>query len=432
MNELATHIGRLSGSLLKYLVAAILIFIPLYPKFPSFNVSGTYVAIRAEDFLIGISFIVFCIHIVFAKSKPKLPLMLPVVTFFIVGLVSLYSANFVTHSVSPLISLLHLFRRFEYICVFYLVYFVAHSNLLNRRFLMQLFLLPPLGVFLFGLGQLYLNFPVISTMNEEFSKGVALTMRPGVQLASTFSGHYDLAIYLAMILVVLISWFCVVTNNKARVVTLVSFVLLLWLFVQAGSRIGYFGLTLAALLTPLLHKKPKLSLIFGGLVVASVALSPNLTARIFNLLKVVELKLESSIIRPIYAQEVARPIQQDRSTSIRFDVEWPRAMRAFYKNPFLGTGYSSISLATDNDYLRALGEVGLLGLIAFLSLLVALARGVIMRINSKNKLDAVISRSAVGIIVVMCVSALFLDVFAASKIAIIFWSYLGLAFASAS
>ena len=59
------------------------------------------------------------------------------------------------------------------------------------------------------------------------------------------------------------------------------------------------------------------------------------------------------------------PVFEDRSTNIRLNVEWPRAIRAFSKNPLLGTGYSSISLATDNDYLRALGEVGFLGFISF-------------------------------------------------------------------
>ena len=54
-----------------------------------------------------------------------------------------------------------------------------------------------------------------------------------------------------------------------------------------------------------------------------------------------------------------------RSGEIRFNVEWPRAITAFSKNPLLGTGPGSITLATDNDYLRSLGESGLLGFITF-------------------------------------------------------------------
>lgn len=41
----------LSEKISKYLVAAVLIIIPLLPKFPLFKVSGTYVAVRFEDVL---------------------------------------------------------------------------------------------------------------------------------------------------------------------------------------------------------------------------------------------------------------------------------------------------------------------------------------------------------------------------------------------
>ena len=67
---------------------------------------------------------------------------------------------------------------------------------------------------------------------------------------------------------------------------------------------------------------------------------------------------------PIPTEE-SQPVFEDRSVSIRLNVEWPRAIRAFSKNPLLGTGYSSITLATDNDFLRLLGEVGLVGALAF-------------------------------------------------------------------
>ena len=39
-------------TIIKYGIAAILIAVPLYPKFPFLNVPGIYVSIRIEDFLI--------------------------------------------------------------------------------------------------------------------------------------------------------------------------------------------------------------------------------------------------------------------------------------------------------------------------------------------------------------------------------------------
>ena len=40
----------------------------------------------------------------------------------------------------------------------------------------------------------------------------------------------------------------------------------------------------------------------------------------------------------------------------------------------MGTGYSSITLATDNDYLRLLGEVGILGFLAFFLIFIRIGK----------------------------------------------------------
>jgi len=48
-----------SFNILSLIIIALLIFIPLYPKFPLFNVKGTYVAIRIEDFFVAFAFLVW-------------------------------------------------------------------------------------------------------------------------------------------------------------------------------------------------------------------------------------------------------------------------------------------------------------------------------------------------------------------------------------
>jgi O-antigen ligase len=120
-----------------------------------------------------------------------------------------------------------------------------------------------------------------------------------------------------------------------------------------------------------------------------------------------------------------------RSGGIRFNVEWPRAIRAFLKNPVLGTGYSSITLATDNDYLRALGETGGLGFLSFLLIFLEVARRIVAFLRGKTEgwSKAVVVGMA-GVIIAMAVNALFIDVFEASKIAIIFWLLMGILIAT--
>ncbi|MBU4016391.1 O-antigen ligase family protein, partial [Patescibacteria group bacterium] len=63
---------------------------------------------------------------------------------------------------------------------------------------------------------------------------------------------------------------------------------------------------------------------------------------------------------------IRKALVYDISFTTRFQAEWPNAWKAFLRNPLLGSGYSTITLATDNDYFRALGETGILGLVSFL------------------------------------------------------------------
>ncbi len=116
-----------------------------------------------------------------------------------------------------------------------------------------------------------------------------------------------------------------------------------------------------------------------------------------------------------------------RSTKIRFNVEWPRSLRAFQKNPLLGTGYSSLTLATDNDYLRALGETGILGFVALGLIFLEIFRRTFTFIFQKpGSLEKAFVIGVMGAILGFLVNAFFIDVFEASKVAFIFWMLVGM------
>ena len=51
------------NTLSKYLIAAVLIIVPLFPKFPLINVPGTYVAIRFEDVILALLAILTAIKV---------------------------------------------------------------------------------------------------------------------------------------------------------------------------------------------------------------------------------------------------------------------------------------------------------------------------------------------------------------------------------
>jgi len=124
---------------------------------------------------------------------------------------------------------------------------------------------------------------------------------------------------------------------------------------------------------------------------------------------------------------VKRAIVYDISFTTRFQGGWPRALKAFKRNILLGSGYSSISLATDNDYLRFLGETGILGLLSFLLILFII---LLIAHQGLRKIKTPFARSVIiGVaagIFGLSLNAVLIDVFEASKVAYVLWMMVGI------
>ena len=177
----------------KYLLVLILFFVALYPKFPLLGVPGTFVAVRLEDFVIAIAIFYWGLT---ALRQKYLPIHRSILLYLVTGFVSVFCAVFVTKTAGLNLGLLHALRRVEYMAMF-AVGFNALQNRNQLHFLIRSFLLISLLVSIFGLGQQFLGWPVISTTNSEFSKGLALTLGEGARINSTFAGHYDLPPFLS-------------------------------------------------------------------------------------------------------------------------------------------------------------------------------------------------------------------------------------------
>lgn len=127
---------------------------------------------------------------------------------------------------------------------------------------------------------------------------------------------------------------------------------------------------------------------------------------------------------------IKRAIVYDVSFTTRFQGEWPRALEAFRRNFLLGSGFSSISLATDNDYLRLLGETGLLGFFSFLSIF--LIFGLLVKQFLKKEKNSFNRSVLIGVfagLVGLMLNAFLIDVFEASKVAYTLWLWLGISLA---
>lgn len=130
-------------------------------------------------------------------------------------------------------------------------------------------------------------------------------------------------------------------------------------------------------------------------------------------------------------------ILYDLSTGIRLDALWPRAISAFKRNPLLGSGYSTLNKtqisefteaeSTDNDFLRSLGETGILGFLAFGWIIFAAVFTIWRKFTSVK--DPIIFAYLVGLaslIFGLLVNAVYIDVFEASKVAMSLWAFVGI------
>lgn len=117
----------------------------------------------------------------------------------------------------------------------------------------------------------------------------------------------------------------------------------------------------------------------------------------------------------------------DLSFTTRFQGEWPHAIDAFERNIAIGSGYGSVSLAVDNNYLRMLGEIGLLGISAFLAIFLIVGmyiKKVLQSVESALARSFIVGYVA-GVVALM-LNAILIDVFEASKIAFLLWMLTGI------
>jgi len=504
----------LDENILSVLAGFLLIFIPLYPKLPLFEaLPGYIVRVRLEDFVVGFVVLLWIIWVVRGKTKlSENPLLKPIIAYLIVGILSIISAIFILHTV-PLEKIhiqkifLHYLRRIEYFSLFF-VFYSTVRNLKLIKIYLGLLVGTILGVTIYGFGQKYLYWPAFSTMNREFSKGWMLYLTEHARVLSTFGGHYDLAAYIMMALVMLWSMFFAVKRFFSKILIFIILAFAFWTLILTASRtsfLAYLGgvtlmlffwsfkkgigwsasrwliviiLSIAVMLTfgDLSERFTKLLRIdervsgIKSLVFSPIGRPPGEKALFLEnnpqaALALITAKSDQppTPLRPsdVY-QDIPLMVPQgsgsasiaaiprtysktaflyDLSTAIRFDALWPMAWRGFLRNPILGSGYSTLNKlqqnqfteaeSTDNDYLRNLGETGILGFITFFGTLIFLIF-IIWR-NLSIIRDPILFSIAVGLaglIFGLLINAVYIDVFESSKVAFSFWAISGFTLAS--
>ncbi|MBI4991197.1 O-antigen ligase family protein [Candidatus Gottesmanbacteria bacterium] len=499
----------LDENIICLLAGFLLLFIPLYPKLPLLDVlPGYIVRVRLEDFIVSFTILLWIIWI--WRKKVKFfgnPLIKPISLYLIVGFLSMVSAVLLIHTVPMELlhiqkMVLHFLRRIEYLSLFFIFYSTLRS-IRQFKIYIGIIVLTVIGVSLYGFGQKYLYWPAFSTMNREFSKGWMLYLTEHARVLSTFGGHYDLAAFIMMALIILWSLFWSVKKWFLKLGIFLVLSAAFWTLILTASRTSFIaylaGITLMFFFWA--YKKGivwSLSRWFAVVFLSILVMLSfgDLSERFTKLLKIDERVsgIKRLLLSPIgappsdkavflennpqstLAQITSRSDQPpvplrpsdvfqdipllvpegtgsatlaavkrtysktafmyDLSTAIRFDALWPQALRGFKRNPLLGSGYSTLNKtqvnefteaeSTDNDYLRNLGETGILGFVTFYGT-IFLTLFIIWR-NLAIIRDPIVFGIVIalaGLILGLLVNAVYIDVFESSKVAFYFWAVTG-------
>lgn len=288
-----------------WLTIFLLAFIPLYPKLPILDIKHTWVYIRIEDFVVLSTLLIWGFLLVRKKVTLVTPLSVPILLFWIVGAVSTMHGIFLIFpnltDAYPNVAFLSFLRRIEYMSLF----FIGYESMRGKqrlRTIVTVLVLTILAVTLYGIGQKYLGFPAFLTMNEEFAKGIPIRLSALSRVASTFSGHYDLAAYLAFVLPIVASMLFAFRNLFMRIIFFITLTLGIVVMGMTVSRISILALFIALGIVVFIQRK-KLFIVSIP-VIAIVTLlflnfSPSIVGRFGNTVKEVEVLVDAKTGIPV-------------------------------------------------------------------------------------------------------------------------------------
>ena len=390
----------------------------------------------------------------------------------------------------PQIAVLHYLRRIEYLSLFFLAFSaMRNKNYLTPVVITITSTL--IIVVLYGIGQRIFGFPAFLTMNEEFAKGIPLRLSPQGRIPSTFAGHYDLAAYLLLMIPIMGSLVFGFRKLWQKGIFLIAGTGGLVLLMMTQSRVSFavYLLSITFLLFLLKRKLFIIPVLILSIMLAQSF--DGLSSRLASTFTQVDLAVDSRTGKPIGivseggqesgqiviedmqsngenlpqgskyinipngsgskftseiiykklkpgSQEqqvisksgeiiVKKAFAYDVSFTTRFQGQWPRALEALQRNFLLGSGYSSVNLATDNNYLRILGETGVAGLLAFLGIFTIF--GIYIKSIASTITETRTRTFIYGVtsgVLGLGLNAILIDVFEASKVAFTLWPIIGI------
>lgn len=414
----------------KVFLTMLIIVILVVPKINIISISGSRNGIRIDDIFIAIYAIIF----IFRLLKKKIEINKPIKTIMTIfgGYISIALISAIYNSLfgntTLLLSLLHVARKVEYFVLFFAG--IDYYNISkNKNDVLKL---------LNGIAAFHVIYSILEYTNVIGDIGYLIGRPINNRIYTTFSGPYEFSAFFA----VMASLYIVKVVREKKYLYIIPFIISGIEILISQSRISLLAVAAVAFIAIFYYlKSKKQKAIFSGTSVILIIIFMILvnTTNISLLTRFKEIDIASSLktfeiawnntdyeyyLETGYVKYTDEVLESSTDLSYIFRIsKWATLLKETLKSPLIGLGPSIVGEGIDGNFVRIISETGLLGIIMWLLLI-----GYILKENHKNR-HKTFHNYTLFIAINLCVIAVFIDIFEASKIMSIFWFIIGMAFA---
>jgi len=321
----------------------------LSPELVLGAVKGRSVVLRLDDIFIFLVFSGWLAKMAINKEFGLLkatPLSKPILSYILVCIVATCIGILRGTTVAQN-SVFYILKYLEY----FVFFFMVANNIRSERQVKIFLFFMLVTCIIVGIFGLYIS----------FAQGIRATapFEGGKGEANTLAGYLMIMMSIAAGVLLYQKDF----KTKLFLAGFIGFTI--WPFLYTYSRSGLFGFFAAYFLIIFFSKRHKIPLILFFIIFALIA------PRIFQ--KPIFWRARQAFTRGSRYELLGERVTLDESAAERIK-SWHSAIRTWKKNPILGEGVASGKVLHEVQYARVIREVGLVGSIAFLWMLVVLCQ----------------------------------------------------------
>jgi putative inorganic carbon (HCO3(-)) transporter len=396
---------------------AALVVLPLYPKIGLVDVPNTYIPVRIDDIVIAVVAGVWLASLAIERRRPDLPRWIAIGVGAWIGaaLVGLLVGVFVFKTVAPLTALGFWAKPIEYVLLGAVAFDLVRTGRVSLSQVVKVVLATAAIVIGYGLLERVGVVPHLP----------GIVPPPGV-VTSTFGDLHELAGYVGIVALLLAALAHRAPSRGWRWLAIAGVVACGAITYFTAVRTEYLalGMCMVALATWRPARAPAIA---GLIAMAALFSSPVIVTQVDALWT----QAFGSSVLPAEPDVNVTTRYTDATFSYswneRFNVKWPAFFASAMRDPIFGVGPSAATEAADGYYMRIFVEAGIVGLLAFLGLLAAIALALWRSVRgaAATALTRPVAIAMLLSTIFVAAVSVLIDTWIASRVMELYWPLLG-------